>query len=325
MDACAIDHVLLAMPPGGEERARAFYVGVLGMTEAPKPATLAANGGAWFRAGTAELHLGVERAFVPARKAHPALRIADLDGSTARCQAAGVAVEWDDRYPGVRRFYVHDPFGNRIELMEAGDAGAAGRHGSALAWPGSASDGTGDPGQGAGTKVDRAEAALLRHFLAAIAYRTQKALRGAPPGFGSFAAGNETRTPAWLVRHMASVMGYARTFFVGGRYVAEALPTLDDEVARLHANIAALAEEIARPQWPDGITPARLLQGPLSDAMTHAGQLAMLRRLAGSPVPPEDFVYADVSAERLGRDQPAPARPDAEWPEAPPGWEPPET
>ncbi len=114
----ALDHVQIAMPPGGEEEARAFYRGVLGLDEVPKPAPMRANGGAWFRSGGVELHLGAEADFAPARKAHPALRVDDLDELAARCEAAGFGAQWDDRYPGMRRFYVHDPFGNRIELLQ---------------------------------------------------------------------------------------------------------------------------------------------------------------------------------------------------------------
>lgn len=161
---------------------------------------------------------------------------------------------------------------------------------------------------------------MLRHFLAAIAYRAQKALRGAPPGFGEFHAGHETRTPVELVRHMTSVLGYARTFYVGGRYRPEALPDLDAEIARLHDVIADLGAHLERGTELRDITPAQLLQGPFADAMTHVGQLALLRRLAGSPVPPENFIFADIRDDRLGADQPPPARPDAVWPEAPPGW-----
>lgn len=113
------DHVQLAMPKGEEDRARAFYRDVLEMTEIPKPAPLAANGGVWFQAGDVELHLGVEEHFQPAKKAHPAVRVADIDALAARCEANGQEVDFDDRYPGVRRFYVHDPFGNRLEVMEA--------------------------------------------------------------------------------------------------------------------------------------------------------------------------------------------------------------
>jgi len=163
---------------------------------------------------------------------------------------------------------------------------------------------------------------LLRHFLAALAYRTQKALRGAPAGFGSFRAADGVRTPSQLVRHMTSVLGYARTFFVGGSYRPESLPSLNDEIVRFHDMLEDLARHVEASELREGMTAERLLQGPLSDAMTHAGQLAMLRRLAGSPVPPENFIVADIDAGRLGAAQADPASPDAEWPEAPSGWVP---
>ena len=162
------------------------------------------------------------------------------------------------------------------------------------------------------------KSSMLRHFLAAIAYRTQKALRGAPAGFGDFSAGNQTRTPAELVRHMTSVLGYARTFFAGGSYRPEPLPTLDQEISRFHEMLRDLASHIqAGDELLDGMTEERLLQGPFADAMTHAGQIAMLRRLEGSPVPPENFIVANIDPSRLGPDQPEPASPDELWPEAP--------
>jgi len=159
---------------------------------------------------------------------------------------------------------------------------------------------------------------LLRHFLAALAYRTQKALRGAPPEFGDFQRGNQIRTPAELVRHMTSLLGYARTFFIGGRYWPEALPSLNEEVTRFHETVEDLARhlESGTPLLPE-MSEEQLLQGPFSDAMTHAGQLAMLRRLARVPVPPENFVFADITSARLGVDQAEPAKPDEVWPEAP--------
>ena len=161
---------------------------------------------------------------------------------------------------------------------------------------------------------------ILRHFLAALAYRAQKALRDAPGDFGSFIAGQDVRTPSELVRHMTSVLGYSRTFFIGGEYRPEPLPSLADEIARFHEMIEDVAGhiELGTPLLRE-MTPELLLQGPFSDAMTHAGQLAMLRRLAGSPVPPENFVVADIDANRLGPDQPSPVSPDEEWPEAPEG------
>jgi hypothetical protein len=161
------------------------------------------------------------------------------------------------------------------------------------------------------------ERVLLRHFLAALAYRTQKALRGAPAGFGDFRAGQRTRTPQDLLRHMTSVLGYARTYFIGGRYRPDPLPDLDQEVARLHEMLADLARHLSSDTPLAGTTPAQLLQGPFADAMTHVGQLAMLRRLAGSPVPPENFIVAAIDPLNLGPDQPPPVSPDDEWPEAP--------
>lgn len=118
IDSISFDHVQLLMPPGAEDRARAFYADVLGMTVVPKPAPLSVDGGIWFRSGGAEIHLSGDPGFVAARIAHPALRVDDLDAFAARCQAAGINVAWDDRYPGIRRFYVSDPFGNSIELMQ---------------------------------------------------------------------------------------------------------------------------------------------------------------------------------------------------------------
>jgi hypothetical protein len=168
------------------------------------------------------------------------------------------------------------------------------------------------------------ERRLLRHFLAALAYRTQKALRDAPVDFGSFYAAEGIRTPADLVRHMTSVLGYARTFFVGGEYRPEPLPSLQDEVERFHDMLQDLARQIeADAPLLNGMSAERLLQGPFSDAMTHAGQLAMLRRLAGAPVAPENFIVAEIDAGRLGPNQAAPVSPDTVWPDAPPGWLPP--
>jgi len=118
MSIRAIHHVQLAMPAGAEEEARSFYAGVLGLSEIPKPATLAARGGAWFGDGAVQLHLGVEADFRPARKAHPALLVDDLDGLEAACRAAGFRTQRDDELPGYTRFYVADPFGNRLEFLQ---------------------------------------------------------------------------------------------------------------------------------------------------------------------------------------------------------------
>ena len=114
-----INHVQLAMPRGLEDEARRFYGGVLGLREIPKPAALAARGGAWFELGDAQLHLGVDPEFRPAKKAHVAFDVEDLDSLSARCQDAGYALRRDDQIPGQRRFFVEDPFGNRLEVVEA--------------------------------------------------------------------------------------------------------------------------------------------------------------------------------------------------------------
>ena len=118
MPIYALDHVQLAMPAGEEETARAFYGGVLGLTEQPKPPNLARRGGVWFTAGTLRLHLGVEQTFRPARKAHPALLVHGLDELIARSTAAGYPPVTDEPLAGYNRVYIYDPFGNRIELME---------------------------------------------------------------------------------------------------------------------------------------------------------------------------------------------------------------
>jgi hypothetical protein len=160
---------------------------------------------------------------------------------------------------------------------------------------------------------------LLRHFLAALAYRTQKALRGAPDGFADFRAGTHVRTPHELLWHMTGVIGYARTMLHGGTFTPPRLPTLAEEVGRFHATLAALQDDFADAALEARISDEQFLQGPLADAMTHAGQLAMLRRLAGAPVASENFIFAEVRAENTSADQPEPAAPDAWWrPDRPP-------
>jgi catechol 2,3-dioxygenase-like lactoylglutathione lyase family enzyme len=113
-----LHHVQLAAPRGSEDALRRFYGTALGMTEVPKPPALAARGGAWFRSGTLELHLGVEDDFRPARKAHPGILVDDIDAMARRLADHDVTVEWDDKFPGFRRCYVTDPHGNRLELLQ---------------------------------------------------------------------------------------------------------------------------------------------------------------------------------------------------------------
>src|SRR5262245_19702613 len=118
MKVYAIDHVQLAMPPHQEDRARAFYIEILGLAEVPKPEHLAKHGGLWFQQGSLKIHLGVEQGFRPAKKAHPALLVEGLDVLVTRCEQAGYGVVLDEPLEGYERVYVADPFGNRIELME---------------------------------------------------------------------------------------------------------------------------------------------------------------------------------------------------------------
>ena len=154
---------------------------------------------------------------------------------------------------------------------------------------------------------------MLRHFLASIAYHVQKALRDAPSGFASFQVQNGSRTPQELVKHIESVLGYARTFFRGGAYRNVLLPTMEAQVAQLHRTVQDLADLLSQGKALIGITEEQLLQGPFSDAMTHIGQISYLRRLHGSPVPSEDFIYAKISADNLSPDQSLPVRPDPDW------------
>lgn len=114
----ALDHVQLAMPSGREAEAEAFYCDVLGFTVLSKPEPLASRGGRWFACGDVQVHLGVEQDFRPAHKAHPALRVDGFDELVGKLGDLGLSWRWNEELPGVRRFYVDDPFGNRIEVVD---------------------------------------------------------------------------------------------------------------------------------------------------------------------------------------------------------------
>ncbi|VXB58018.1 VOC family protein [Massilia sp. 9I] len=114
-----IDHVQVATPPGADDAARAFYGGVLGLPEVPKPAPLNASGGVWFTAGSSQLHIGGQAGFVPAKKAHPAFFVEDFDAYCTLLRERGVEVREEAQVYGRRRAGIEDPFGNRIELIEA--------------------------------------------------------------------------------------------------------------------------------------------------------------------------------------------------------------
>ncbi|MEM6476910.1 MAG: VOC family protein [Pseudomonadota bacterium] len=117
MAIIGVDHVQLAIPHGGEDQTRAFFADLLGMQEVPKPDNLSPSG-CWFEGGGARLHIGVDPDFRPARKAHPAFLVDNLADLRERLEAAGVATKDDKPVQGYARFFTHDPFGNRIELMQ---------------------------------------------------------------------------------------------------------------------------------------------------------------------------------------------------------------
>ncbi len=112
-----IHHVQVSCPRGGEDAARRFYGEVLGLPEVEKPPVLAARGGCWFRSGGVELHVGVEEGFAPARKAHPAFLVDDIDALAQLVEAGGFPLTWDDDFPGHRRFHTADGNGNRVEIL----------------------------------------------------------------------------------------------------------------------------------------------------------------------------------------------------------------
>lgn len=117
MRIVGFEHVQLSLPEGRETEADSFYVGLLGFEVEEKPPVLAARGGRWYRSGEVRFHLGVEENFRPAKRSHPAFLIRDLDGLVAELAASGVPATWDENIPGIRRCYVSDPFGNRLELV----------------------------------------------------------------------------------------------------------------------------------------------------------------------------------------------------------------
>ena len=119
MSVVGLDHVQIAAPAGREDDARRFFGELVGLAEVAKPPSLAARGGVWFACGEQQLHVGVEEGFAPARKAHPAFSVRDLDGLRGRLERARLTVRPDDAIPGVRRFYADDPFGNRLEFVGA--------------------------------------------------------------------------------------------------------------------------------------------------------------------------------------------------------------
>lgn len=158
--------------------------------------------------------------------------------------------------------------------------------------------------------------ALLKHFLGTLAYRTQKALADAPAEFGAYRAAPGVRTPVELLEHMTDVLCFALDQMGAQSARAEASSTLSGAGESFHEALAQVGDQLSSdpPVTPE--VAARLLQGPFTDAMTHAGQLALLRRLGGTPVAPENFLAAEISGENLSQDQPAPRKPFEQWRDA---------
>jgi hypothetical protein len=149
---------------------------------------------------------------------------------------------------------------------------------------------------------------LLRHMLATIAYRGGKALRGAPPEFAEFCACETTRTPAKLLAHIGDLMDWALSIAQGNQRWNDSAPLpWTDEVKRFHAALQALDDNLASGQ-PLAASPESLMQAPIADALTHIGQIAMLRRIAGCPMKSENYYRAEIVIGRVGPEQTAPKR-----------------
>ena len=150
---------------------------------------------------------------------------------------------------------------------------------------------------------------LLRHFIASIAYHATKALKDAPENYPELDMGKDARTPRRLLHHITGVLTYAHSFYEHYETTHLPLGCWGEEVTLFYATLAKLDKSISEGK-PLGVTEEQLLQGPLSDSMAHVGQLLMLRRLAGSPVPSENFIYADIKVGQVGPNQPEPVAPD---------------
>ena len=155
--------------------------------------------------------------------------------------------------------------------------------------------------------MDMTTRAVVRHLTATLAYRAAKALRDVPPGFASTSFGNSTRRPVLIVAHLADLIAWAITL-TQGEYLwkAQGGDDWNTEVARFFDNLSALDRELASSAVDFSME--KLIQGPLADALTHVGQLAMLRGMAGAPVRPESFARAEIVAGRISLDQAPPGR-----------------
>jgi hypothetical protein len=150
------------------------------------------------------------------------------------------------------------------------------------------------------------ERALLRHTLATLAYRGGKAVRDAPPGFATFRVSDGTRTPEAILAHVGDLMDWALSLAQGQKSWKDSRPLpWDREVARFFDAVRRLDAALALPD-PLGCPAGKLFQGPIADALTHVGQIAMLRRIAGAPVRGENYYKAEIAAGRVGPEQAAP-------------------
>ncbi len=145
------------------------------------------------------------------------------------------------------------------------------------------------------------ERQLLKHLLAALVYRFTKSIKDVENEFWNFKVKDGVRTPHQLVVHIINVLGYVKTFFIGGKFRAK-MQDVENDVNRFYEIIQELDKLISKDELRE-IHPKKLLQGPLSDSMTHIGQIAMIRRIFGSPIAPENFVFADIESNNLGKNQ----------------------
>lgn len=153
------------------------------------------------------------------------------------------------------------------------------------------------------------KSAMLRHFLAALAYRCTKAIKNAPAHYPDLAVEKGVAPPRKILAHISGVLTYAHSFYEHYETTYFSTESWEREVSRFYEILKKLDSSFAK-STPCEITEEQLLQGPLSDAMTHVGQLGMLRRLADSPIPAENFIFADIKIGQLGPDQPPPVAPD---------------
>ncbi|MBI3273280.1 MAG: hypothetical protein HYZ53_30090 [Planctomycetes bacterium] len=153
-----------------------------------------------------------------------------------------------------------------------------------------------------------AESSLLRHAIATLAYRATRAIKGGPAGFPDFEAGKGARTPRDLLSHMANDIEVAVSAMHGNEYEPPAVGLWETELARFYTALRQMDELLVKYEIPDHVAQA-LIQGPVTDVLAHIGQLALLRRLAGAPMPGENYMEADVEEGRVGPDQPPPAEP----------------